>query len=195
VTPLPPTAPPLLHPTEDAAAAPVPQPAHGGLAALFTTHILQDGEIVLLIRKPSLWFIPLQSLWFAGFAAAIAIGLTLAQGPLDLLRARLYFEAAGFLTLCRLMWVSLQWMGRLYVLTNLRILRLSGVLGTEIFDCPLRKVAHVRLVATIRERSVGIGSIWIFPADDTRAPALWQSIAKPRQIQSEIAAAINRAKQ
>jgi hypothetical protein len=186
---------PTLHATEDAAAAPAPRPTHGGLAALFTTHILRDGELVLLIRKPSLWFIPLQSLWFAAIAALVAIGLTLAQNQIDFLRTGAYFETAIFLTACRLMWVSLQWMGRLYVLTNLRILRLSGVFTTEVFDCPLRKVAHLRLIATVRERAVGLGSILILPGDDSRPAGLWQTISKPRQVHSEITAAINRAKQ
>jgi len=72
---------PQLHPTEEAAAL---TPAAGaGLAALLTSHVLRDGELVLLTLKPSLLFIPLQSLRFAviaGFFALLAASIALGFG-------------------------------------------------------------------------------------------------------------------
>jgi hypothetical protein len=47
----------------------------------------------------------------------------------------------------------------------------------------------------MRERVFGIGSIEIYPGDDKRLPGSWQTVAHPRQVQAEIVAAINRAKQ
>jgi hypothetical protein len=177
--------------TEDAAA--VPMPAHGSLAALFTGHILRDGEIIHLILKPSLWFIPLHAAFFSAVVACLAVGAALAAGigPSD----RIYFEAGALLIGARLMWAVLQWMGRLYVLTDQRILRLSGVFNTDIFDCPLRKVAQIRPTATVREHVLSVGSIEIIPADSKRPPATWQTIARPREVLEQIVAAINRAKQ
>ena len=177
--------------TEDAAASPMPMRA--GLAALFTAHVLRDGEIILLILKPSLWFVPIQSAFFSAVVACLAVGAALAGnvGPRD----RIYFEAAIILIIGRLMWGLLVWMGRLYILTDQRILRLSGVFSTEIFDCPLRKVAQVKRTASMRERLFALGSIEIYPGDDKRLPGSWQTVARPREVQEEIVAAINRAKQ
>jgi hypothetical protein len=93
------------------------------------------------------------------------------------------------------MWAILQWMGRLYILTDLRVLRISGVFSVEIFDCPLRKVVRARIVSVSRERFVGVGSIEIIPSDETMPTAIWQTIAKPAEVYERLQAAINRAKQ
>jgi hypothetical protein len=181
-----------VHMTEEA--APAPLPAASALAALFTGHILRDGEVVLLILKPSLWFIPLQSALFAAVTAIIAIAAALVGGRVAY-RDRLYFDIAALLVVARMMWAALQWMGRLYVLTDQRILRLSGVVSTDVFDCLLRKVATVRRTASSREKAIGLGSIDIYPSDPDRAIATWQTVAHPRKVHAEIIAAINRAKQ
>src|SRR5262245_34850543 len=121
------------------------------LVALLTRHILQDGEIVLLILKPSLWYIILSMLRFA----AVVLIVTLAgvvfddqlRGP-----ARMYIETGMILLGARLTVAILQWYARLYILTDMRIVEISGVFTYHIFDCPLRKVARTRILYTVRER-------------------------------------------
>ena len=181
-----------LHPTDDAGA--IPQPARTGVGALVASHVLRDGEIVLLILKPSLWFIALDSALFAAVVAVIAAAAYLIAGHIAS-RDRFYIDAATLLIGARLMWGTLRWMGRLYVLTDQRILRLSGVFFTDVFDCPLRKVASARRTATIGERLFMLGSIEILPADERRLPTSWQTIAHPKQIHAAVVAAISRAKQ
>ena len=41
------------------------QPSATSLAALLSRHVLRDGEIIILLLKPSLWFILLSSMRFA----------------------------------------------------------------------------------------------------------------------------------
>lgn len=183
---------PPAHFTEDAAA--LPQAARLGAGALFSTHILRDGEVVLLILKPSLWFIPFQGALFSAVVLLLAVIGAIADGHIET-SDRFFFEAAILLIAARLMWGILQWMGRLYILTDQRILRLAGVLNTDIFDCPLRKVALVRRVATFREKLLALGSIEIYPCDDQRPPAIWQTVARPNDVHAQIVAAISRAKQ
>ena len=85
---------------------------------------------------PLLFFIILSSL---RWAAAIAILLVAAKIYDDQLPGKnaLYIEAGLFVLAGRLMFAVLQWMSRLYVLTDMRILRLSGIFAPELFDCPL----------------------------------------------------------
>jgi hypothetical protein len=181
----------LLHPawTGSATASPTAAP----LAALLTRHILQDGEVILLILKPSIWFILLSMLRFAAVIAIIMIAATVFDdripGP-----ARAYFEVGTILLGGRLMWAVLQWMSRLYILTDLRIIRLSGVFTLDVFDCPLRKIARTRILYTMRERILGLGSVEIIPADEKYPIGQWQTIARPVAINDQIVAAINRAK-
>jgi hypothetical protein len=158
---------------------------------LLTRHILRDGEAVLLVLKPSLWYIVLTSV---GFAAAVLIlmiaAITLGEGHVH---SMYYIEAAVFLIAGRVMWAVLQWMARLYILTDLRIVRLSGVFTVDIFDCPLRKVARTRRFATTREKLLGLGCVEIQPQDQSCTPGIWQTVRHPQAVHDQIVAAISRA--
>lgn len=178
-----------------AAAAPFEEAAPSSLVVLLTRHILHDGELVILLLKPSYWFILLQSLRFIAAALIVIIAAQLYHDRLPTHTEFHVFWAGVIAIAGRLTWSALQWMGRFYVLTDLRILRLQGVFAVDIFDCPLRKVARLRRVTTTRERVLGLGSIEIIPFDDRLPIGQWQTIARPREVYHEIAKAINRAKQ
>jgi hypothetical protein len=164
------------------------------IATVLTSHLLQDGEVVLLILKPSLWFILLSALRFVAVVLILMIAARLLDQRLP--GGNLAYQELGLFVLAgRVMWSVLQWMSRLYILTDLRIIRLSGVFSLEIFDCPLRKVARTRLVRSMRERLTATGSIEVIPADDSLPIASWSTIARPAQVHEQVVAAINRAKQ
>jgi hypothetical protein len=164
------------------------------LAALLAGHILQDGEVVILILKPSLWFLVLSSLPFAAVVSILLIWFLMYSNP-SRPQTVAYVEAAMVLVAGRVVWAILQWMGRFYVLTDLRILRLGGVFSIELFDCPLRKIARTRVVASTLERIVRTGSIEIVPQEGAWALGNWQTIAQPREVHEQIVASINRARQ
>jgi hypothetical protein len=178
----------------EGAAAAVAPPFSPSLATLLATHILRDGELVLLILKPSLWFVLLSSL---RFIAAVLILIIAAKvfdprlpGP-----NRDYLETGLTIIAARLMWATLQWMGRLYILTDLRILCVWGIFNVELFDCPLRKVARTRLVRGLSDQIVAVGTIEIIPQDESLPIGVWQTIGRPRQVHEQILATISRAKQ
>ena len=184
---------PCAFASEGAATAAVEAPAATSLATLLTRHILRDGELVILILKPSIWFVPLSSIKFITAVLIFMIAAKVFDERLPY-NPFVYVETGVFLIAGRLMWAILQWTARLYVLTDLRILRISGVFNVNIFDCPLRKVGVVRLVSNLRERMFGAGSIEIVPQDDACPPGLWQTIARPAAVLAQIEATIRRAK-
>ncbi len=161
------------------------------VATLLTGHVLRDGECILLALKPSRWYVVLSSV---RFVAVILFGLCLLQLN-HVARMRYHVDAALFVISCRLMWAMLNWMGRLYVLTDQRILRLGGVFTIEIVDCLLRKTASTALVRSNSDRLFRIGSIEVYPQDETRPCVVWHSIRQPRVVRQRIDAAIRRAKQ
>jgi hypothetical protein len=175
----------------DAPAVPL---RRASLAALLAGHILQDGEVVILILKPSLWFLVLSSLRFAGVASIFLLWLLLSTNPSKAQEVA-YSEAAVVIVASRLVWATLHWMGRFYILTDLRILRLGGVFSIELFDCPLRKVARTRVIVSTPERLVRTGSIEIVPQEGSWALGNWQTIDQPREVHEQVVAAINRARQ
>ena len=164
------------------------------LAALISGHVLHDGELILLLIKPSMWFVVLSGLKFIGVVLIAMIGAALLDQQLPG-RNSVYQELGLFVLAGRVMWGALQWMGRLYILTDLRIVRLSGVFSVEIFDCPLRKVARTRLHRTVREKLTSVGTIEIIPADENLPISYWNTVPRPKHVQEQIVAAINRAKQ
>ena len=184
---------PALHAAEAGSGAAAAQPVRAtSLAAVLASHILRDGEIVLMVLKPSLWFILLSSAWFVGavLVASLAVAVLEHRGHDHRL-----FEIAGCLIAGRLMWATLQWMGRLFVLTDQRVLCVAGVFSVDVFDCPLRKVVRTRLVSTMREKLLWVGSIEIIPHEEAMPSAIWQTIARPRQVHERLLAAISRARQ
>ena len=179
-----------------AATADVATPSATSLATLLSRHILRDGEVVILLLKPSPFFIALTSLRFVAIVALLVTAVFL----FDLndrfhLNTVAVIEAGIFLAAGRLMFAVLQWMARLYVLTDLRVLRISGVFNVQIFDCPLRKVARTRVLQSTRDRLLGVGSIEIIPSDEDEPEGVWQTIAKPRIVHEQLVATINKAKQ
>ena len=181
--------------TNGAAAAPVAVPAFKtSLATLLAAHILRDGELVILILRPSLWFVLLSSLRFIGVALLLMIAAKVFDphlpGP-----NRDYVEIGTVCIAGRLMWASLHWMGRLYVLTDMRLLSLVGVLHVEVFDCPLRKVARTRLLRNLPERVLGVGTIEVAPQDESLPFGVWQTIAHPKEVHEQVLATLRRAKQ
>jgi hypothetical protein len=180
---------------EGAGVATVQSPTATSLAALLSRHVLRDGELVILLLKPSLWYILLSSLRFAAVVLVLVIATRVFDEQLPPLNRFAVVEAAVFLIAGRLMWALLQWTSRLYVLTDLRIVSITGVFTAQIFDCPLRKVARTRLTYSTRERCFALGSVEIIPGPDEIPVGLWQTISKPRQIHEQVVAAINKAKQ
>lgn len=184
-----------LHASEGATAAPAAdERCAGSLAALLTRQLLRDGEIVLLFLRPSLLFIPLTSL---KFIAAVTILMLMGRYydehlPIDW---RLLLEAGIFVIAGRITWAALQWMGRLYVLTDMRIIAISGVFKPGVFECALRKVARTRLTHSLRERVLFLGSIEIIPQDDESPVGHWHMIARPRRVHERVLSAIRRARQ
>ena len=174
-----------------AAAAP---PFSPSLATLLATHILRDGELVLLILKPSFWFVLLSSLRFIAIVLILAMAAKVFDAHLPGPN-RDYLETGLTIIAARLMWATLQWMGRLYILTDLRIVCVWGVFNVELFDCPLRKVARTRLVRGLADQIASVGSIEIIPQDESLPFGVWQTVGQPRQVHEQILATISRARQ
>lgn len=162
------------------------------LATLLAGHVIQDGEVVLMILKPSRLFVPLNSMRFAGVVLIVLIAALLWNHDV-ISRPSVAGEIALFVITGHLMSSMLQWMGRYYILTDMRIIRLSGILTTEFFSCPLRKVAGTRVVRGFRERVLGLGTIDIIPTE--KAGASWQTVRRPIEVNEAIAAAISKARQ
>jgi PH (Pleckstrin Homology) domain-containing protein len=168
-----------------------PPRASSMLGTLLADHALRNGEVIYLAIKPSLWFILLSSLRFIAAVLIVAIAAAIIDLRFEN-RHLFYWEAALFVIFGRLTWATLQWMGRLYLLTDQRILRLEGVLHIDVFDCTLRQVARVDVIRSTRERIFGLGTLHITPSNQSLPFAQWQMISRPDDVHARVVDAIER---
>jgi hypothetical protein len=162
------------------------------IGALLARHIIRDGEIVLLALKPSLWFVLLTSLRFIATVLIFLLAAIAWESRHN--REWFYIEAAIFLIAGRIMWAVLAWMGRLYVLTDLRVIRLSGVFKVDITDCALRKIGRTQVTTPLKEKVCATGTVEITPEDQSLPPIQWQTLSKALEVQDLINRTIAKAK-
>lgn len=165
-------------------------------AAMLPVELIQPHEIIVLLLKPSPWFIvlaPLRTL--IALAVATWIGATLSD-YLNLAFATsdvvlLGVALVGF----RLFWQFLEWLSRVYVLTDQRMIRVRGVLRVHVFECRLNQIQHTEAVFSIRERLFALGTI-VFATAGTGLPEVyWQMVARPLEVHRRVVETLRRYRQ
>lgn len=156
--------------------------------------LLQDDEVVILMLRPSMLFVPLRSL---GGLAAIAI-LMLALALMAVRFAWIPWSdtqayALGVaLAAGRLLWQTLDWWSRVYVLTDRRIIRRMGVLHVSEFEAQLRNIQHTSVFRPLRERLFGLGTIGFATAGSDVFDAFWLMVKNPFAVHRTVVDAIHR---
>ena len=162
-------------------------------AALLPEQLIQPGEIIILLLKPSPWYILLASLRaLAIIAVAVILGLVLdGYGLLPISPRDLLVLAVGVAGV-RLFWQFLQWLSRVYVLTDQRMIRVKGVVRVQVFECPLKQIQHTEAHYSLRERLFGLGTIGFATAGTALPEAHWVMIANPLHVHQSVVWALNR---
>jgi uncharacterized membrane protein YdbT with pleckstrin-like domain len=158
--------------------------------------ILQGGEEIILAIKPSPWFVVLVSwpvLLTAAVVAAAAYGAVEGLGAALPRRAIYLLCAAG--AMVRIVVASLQWMARLYMLTNLRVVRIRGVLQADIRIHLLQRIQRTHCTASPAERVVGVGTVSFEVPEEQPADSAWVHVSRPREVEEAVNQAIRRSRQ
>jgi hypothetical protein len=174
-------------------------PADGTVAGPVTEvtlahHILQDGEVILRTVKPSAWMIVLDSLpilavlGFTALAALLARRFGISQGVEETWVLCSIFGGV------RLLVSGFRWLGRLYVLTNLRVLRLGGVVHADVADCALDRIREVFVTRTRFHRTLQLGNIDFDIEGNPYADLLWTHCHAPEPLADDIRQAIRQRK-
>ncbi len=151
--------------------------------AMLPAQVLQPGELIILLLKPSPWFIVLDALGSIAWLIAIVAAALLidATGLTHVGRRDLVLLGAALVGM-RLFWQFLEWLGRVYVLTDRRVIRVEGVLRIHIFETALRNVQHTSTRFSLRERLFGLGTLSFATAGTGIVEAYWRMIAHPLDI-------------
>jgi len=154
--------------------------------------LLDDDEIVQLSIKPSLWFVPIVSARAVVVFVGVAILLVAFAGG--------SFQATGvalvavLAAVARVAIASLQWASRLYVLTNRRVMRFSGVLRVRVAACPLTRVGDARLHVSDYQRLLRLGTIRMQPDGASGDPVTWSHLSRPDPVYEIVTRAIQNAR-
>jgi hypothetical protein len=188
-----------MTPTVRAAEPCVPSSAEGGAPAAAAKpaavgELLDGGELILLAFRPSLWFVPIVSWPVIATAALVLLGAAVLESYWMIGSAKHYLAGlCSAAVILRLVIACFQWMGRMYVLTNRRVMRVRGLVHVDVFQCSLLRIRGTILTATPGERVLGLGSLSFQTTDDKPCEGTWHNIARPQEVQRTVEEAIRRA--
>ena len=178
--------PPSAQPTGLAAAA----------EALRVAEKLEDGELILLAVKPSRWFVLLVSWPAILLAALVPAGAYLLVGMLGSeVPGRLVGLICTAVACTRVTFACLQWQGRLYILTNRRVIRVKGAFREDLAQCRLKDLAGLHLCSPLPDRLLGVASL-LFERTDGKpsGDVHWIILAEPKDVQRAVHEAWTRAR-
>jgi hypothetical protein len=178
----------LLAPfSADAAAAVDPS------ASALARDLLEEDEVIILLIRPSLWYVPLASFGSLVFIALMTFVLAyMSRLPwVNWSDAQVFALGVGLCAL-RLGWQAMEWMSRAYVLTDRRASARGGVVRTTVFQAPLKNIQHTAVFASLRERVTGLGTIGFATAGSDTFDSLWLMVRNPHQAHKTIVEAIRR---
>jgi uncharacterized membrane protein YdbT with pleckstrin-like domain len=164
------------------------------LAAGVPEELLHGDEVVLLLTKPSLWFIILTSFRFlltTVLLGVLAVRL-LAMPSVNYLSPPTVAAITVLICLARLVWAILVWTSHIYMLTDRRIVTIKGVINVTMTQINLRKVQRTALYRPWIFRIFGIGTIGIASAATNTFDATWVMVARPIATHEQIVAAIHK---
>lgn len=159
---------------------------------------LADGETVILAIRPSYWFLLLKRGGTLGGLVAVWLLMALVEaiGWVDFNLTPIALVLL-IIVAAALLWLTIDRLSRLYLLTDKRILRISGVLTRTSVEIPLHKVTTVVLHRSVPERLTGTGSLLFTSAAAGGGPAgpgelVWFIIDHPARIVGTVRETLSR---
>lgn len=148
--------------------------------------LLHGNEIVILLVRPSVWYLLASSLRFSTVVVLVAVWL----GPRAMAYHWLQFQTlvtlSAILIAVRIAYAIMDWLSHWYMLTNCRIITIKGVRQPIFFQASLSKLSDVQLIRTPLERLLGLGSIGFSTDSHINPDSLWHWIARPERVHQQI---------
>jgi uncharacterized membrane protein YdbT with pleckstrin-like domain len=161
-------------------------------ASVVPEQMLHDDEVILILTKPSLWFILITSFRF--ILTVVLLGVLAVQvTPYTSYSPQTIALVTVILCMGRLVWALAVWTSHTYMLTNQRVVTIKGVVNIRVFQAHLRKIQRTTLFQQLVLRLFGIGTIGFATAATTDFDSTWVMIARPLETHESIVAAIKKA--
>lgn len=163
-----------------------------GVAKLSPESLLRGNELVILMVRPSLWYLIATSFRFCGVVILLGV-LTIRTGVFgDLLLPRTALIISAALVGVRIIYALMEWTSHLYLLTTCRIVTIKGARHPTIFEAGLAHISEARLIEPAAQNILGLGTIGFAVAKDIDPNSLWEWIPNAPRIHQQIQAAISK---
>ena len=162
-------------------------------ATMLPEQLLQPGEIIVLLLKPHPLFIflaPLQT--YTMLLLVTIVGVLIARETQEYDAAQNIALIGGVVIAARLFWQFLEWLSRVYVITDQRVVTLGGVLRVRVFEAPLTSITHSELHFSLRERVFALGTLSFYTAGSAVAEAFWLMVANPLDVHAKVVETLKR---
>jgi hypothetical protein len=138
----------------------------GNMPDGYLRSLMGEGERVLLITRQH-WFVVFKAV-IAEILLALAILALVIIGRLTVIQNDMLYLALILLLLpvIGLGWDVLTWSKRQYVITNRRVIQISGVYNKNVIDSSLEKVNDVKLTQSFFGRMFNFGDVEILTASE-----------------------------
>jgi len=180
-------------PTSPSPGALHPKDAAFHAATMIPAQLLQPGEIIVLLLKPHPLYIflaCLKTLTILLLLAALGIML---DNKLNMGGARQNLVVLSFAAIAgRVFWQVLEWLSRVYVMTDQRVITVAGVLRVRVFESPLNQITHSEMSFSLRERIFMLGTLSFFTAGTAVAEASWHMVSKPLDVHQKVVETLRR---
>ena len=163
-------------------------------SAMLPAQLLQPGELIILLLKPSPWFIlliPARFIAITLLSALLVVLLNRRGIDIGIDQHNLIIAALAIVGL-RLFWQLLDWLSHVYVLTDQRVIRVRGVLNVQVFECPLSKIQQTDLILPLSQRLFWLGTIAFATAGTAAHEAYWLMVAKPLEVHQKVVETLRR---
>jgi membrane protein YdbS with pleckstrin-like domain len=156
--------------------------------------LVRDDEIIILLMRPSLLFIPLAAMGSIMLLLILTLGLALLAAKISWIGwTEQQAYALGIVALgLRIVWQTLEWFNRVYILTDRRIITRSGVLRVSVYETQLKRIQHTTVFMRLRERVFFLGTIGFATAGSDVFDTFWVMLRQPFAVHRTILDAIQR---
>lgn len=162
-------------------------------ATMIPAELIQPGEIIILLLKPHPLYIllwPLKTLTILLLLTLLGVMIARDVEAYDL--AQNFVIVGGLLIVARLFWQFLEWLSRVYVMTDQRIIAVAGVLRVRVFETPLTSITHSELLFSLRERFFALGTLGFYTAGSAVGEAYWVMVGKPLDVHAKVVQTLKR---
>ncbi|GEM_PF-671804 len=167
-------------------------PTTGVAQALSPRNMLHENEIVILMVRPSVWYIFVTSSTFIAVVIALALLSETSQTVDRIISLPTMATITGILVFCGLLYGVMEWIGHHYILTNCRLITIQGLLQPQISQTVLGRITDISLGQSIPQKLLHAGTME-FTFEAERMPnATWQWIRSPQRVEQQIRQAISR---